>query len=243
MRGAIAVVKATASANGHRPRLTSSIGPDSKVVSCTMPAVDTFISMASHSTANSTRAAKVSARWRFSGSARVSRSAVPQRTQLERMSGPSAGTIWNWPQPGHSRSCGLVMGGLIVLCADFIRLPRMTGEAHELCPAPWPSYRGGLERRCSRLQQRGDAVGELAHGVADRRHQAGNALCRHRLGDREGARRQAARPVELDGDLGEQDERAGPVGIETLEVDADGGVGVRGDGAALAVDRAARQAR
>ena len=62
MTGAIAVVKATASASGHRPRLTSSIGPDSSVVSCTMPAVETFISMASHSTANSTRAAQVSAR-------------------------------------------------------------------------------------------------------------------------------------------------------------------------------------
>ena len=83
---------------------------DSSVVSCTMPAVETFISMASHSTANSTRAAQVSARWRFSGSARVRRSAVPQRTQSERMSGPSAGTIWNRPQPRHSRSCGRVTG-------------------------------------------------------------------------------------------------------------------------------------
>ena len=53
---------------------------------------------------------------------------------------------------------------------------------------------------------------------------------------------EAPRPVELDGDLGEQDERARLVGIEALEVDTDGGVGVRGDGAAFAVDRAGGQA-
>ena len=74
-----------------------------------MPAVETFISMAIHTTVNSTMAAKVSARWRFSGSTRVMRSTVPQRVQLLRSPGAIAGTIWNRPQPGHSRSCGLVI--------------------------------------------------------------------------------------------------------------------------------------
>jgi len=108
--GAKAVVKATASASGHRPRSISSSGPEFSVVSCTMPAVETFISMASHSTPSNTRAAAVSARQWSIGSARVARSTVPQRPQLERRSGPSAGTIWNRPQPGHSRSCGRVTG-------------------------------------------------------------------------------------------------------------------------------------
>jgi len=34
---------------------------------------------------------------------------VPQRMQLLRSPGAIAGTIWNSPQPGHSRSCGLVI--------------------------------------------------------------------------------------------------------------------------------------
>ena len=69
-----------------------------------MPTAETFISMASHTTMNSTMAAKVSARYRFSGSTRVMRSTVPQRMQLLRSPGAIAGTIWNSPQPGHSRS-------------------------------------------------------------------------------------------------------------------------------------------
>ena len=119
--GAIAVVKATAMASGHRPRLTSSMGPDSSVVSCSMPAVETFISMASHTTPNSTSAAAVSARVWLIGSARVRRSAVPQRTQSDRMSGPSAGTIWNLPQPKHSRSCGRVTGAADSSARDCAR--------------------------------------------------------------------------------------------------------------------------
>ena len=59
-----------------------------------MPAVETFISMAIHTTVNSTMAAKVRARWRFSGSTRVMRSTVPQRVQLLRSPGAIAGTIW-----------------------------------------------------------------------------------------------------------------------------------------------------
>jgi len=37
------------------------------------------------------------------------RNAVPQRVQLLRKPGAIAGTIWNKPQPGHSRSCALVI--------------------------------------------------------------------------------------------------------------------------------------
>ena len=109
--GAMAVVKNTTRPSGHRPCFTSSIGPEIKVVACSMPAFETVNSIAIHTMANRMSAVQLSASARFSGSLRVRRSPMPQRTQSERMSGPSAGTSWNCPQPKHSRSAGLVSGG------------------------------------------------------------------------------------------------------------------------------------
>jgi hypothetical protein len=75
-----------------------------------MPAVSTLINVVEHMTTSKTKAAKVSAmmwsiRW-----ALVRRKIVGQRAHRAVVPGTSGGTVWNRPQPGHSRSCGSVIG-------------------------------------------------------------------------------------------------------------------------------------
>ena len=101
------------------------------------------------------------------------------------------------------------------------------------------SPRGGEEAHCSSVAM---PSASSPTRVADRRHQARRVRGGERLGDGEGARRRPPRPVELGGDLGDQDQRARLVGVEPLDVDADDAVVVGGDGAAFGVDRAAGQA-
>ena len=160
---------------------------------------------------------------RFSGSARVR----PQRRAAAHAVGAHVG-----PERRHDLEHGRSRGTRAAAA----------GHGARAAPARIMTWGRGRGRTTIRLQQRRDAVGKLAHGVADRRDLAGDGRGRHGLGDAEGARRRAPRPVELDGRLGQQVQGAALVDVEALDVDADGGVGVGGDGAALAVDGAAGQA-
>ena len=105
-----------------------------------MPAVSTLINVVEHMTTSNTNAATVSAMMWSRRWALVRRKVVGQRTHWAVMPGAKAGTVCNNPQPGHSRSCGSVIGRS--------RADRITAPVDE---------------------HRRDAVGELTDRRADRR--------------------------------------------------------------------------
>src|SRR5215472_8679306 len=77
-----------------------------------IPAVSTLISGVEHMTISKMKAVRLSAAIWSRRCVLVRRRVVGQRTQWALMPGARAGTVWNNPQPGHSRSCGSIVGRL-----------------------------------------------------------------------------------------------------------------------------------
>ena len=121
-------------------RRTSSSGPENRSATCAMPAVWTLISVRR---AHHDQQHERGKRQRDAVLGRMRRCATQHRRAAQasrRHARHSGGTVWNSPQPGHSRSCGAVVAD----CVDAAASPA-----------------------CD--QHRGEPIGELADRRADRR--------------------------------------------------------------------------
>ena len=128
------------------------------------------------------------------------------------MPGAKAGTVWNSPQPGHSRSCGSVAGGLAE--------DRFTGPT-------------SIDARPSASWPTAVLIAVTSPWMPG---------CRRRHDKTETAQHRPGPPLEADAGLGLQDDVAGRVLVEPLHVQLDGRVRRGRDGAGLADHRALRQA-
>ena len=104
--GATAVVNSTTRASSQSPCRSRPCGPENRSALRFMPAVLTVIRDMRQAMPSMARAARCSASDRPSGSWCVRRSTASQRRQRAVAPAPSAGTTWNRPQSGHSRSRG-----------------------------------------------------------------------------------------------------------------------------------------
>jgi len=178
-----AVVKATTSANGHRPCLTSSAGPEISVVACSITGCR---DLHQHSEPHHGK--------QHEGCSREGQAAVQGIAPgaAERRAAAHAVRPHVGAERGHD---------LELAAAEALAQLRAGSPA-----VPHTLPQGIARARHLGLQEVRDPVREIGHGVAGHFHLARHVGRGRRFGNREVARCCASRPVEFHSHLGKQHE-------------------------------------